>query len=326
MTALACIDIGTVSVRLGVAQVEDGHVSRSSKTTRICDLGEGVAQSGELLPSACSRVVSCVHDYVVCARDAGAKAICCTLTSAARDASNSDVLLSALRAEGVEPEVIPGTVEGSLTFLGVAQDFPGERIIVADNGGGSTELAVGTLGTDGLHLEWVRSLDVGCRRVTELFLSHDDPPVPADVERAREFARKTFSDALESSGISRASRLVIVGGTATTLVAIDQALDPYDPARVHLHKLGRTRVDELAGTMAALTLEERRCLVGLQAKRAPVILGGTLIISELMGVAGFSSFQASESDLLVGLALVAASAWEGRDSVVGWQPHLMPLG
>jgi exopolyphosphatase/guanosine-5'-triphosphate,3'-diphosphate pyrophosphatase len=332
MPVVACIDIGTVSVRLVVADVEAGRVVRSAKTTRICDLGEGVAHTGMLSTAACERVVSCVHDYVSSARGSGAASICCTLTSAARDASNAPVLLSSLSAEGVEPEVIPGSTEGTLTFLGVAQDFPGERIVVADNGGGSTELAVGTLVEGGPRLDWVRSLDVGCRRVTELFLSNDDPPLGRDVVRARAFAGKTFAQAIASPGCPIAPdgpttcRLVVVGGTATTLIAIDQALDPYDSSKVHLHALSHGRVDELADTMARLSLEERCGLVGLQTKRAPVILAGTLIISELMAAGGFKRFQASESDLLVGLSLVAANALEGESPLIPWQPRLVPLG
>ena len=332
MSVVACIDIGTVSVRLSVADVEAGRVVRSARTTRICDLGDGVARTGMLSASACTRVVSCVHDYVSSARESGVDAICCTLTSAARDASNAATLLSSLSDEGMEPEVIPGSTEGALTFLGVAQDFPGERIVVADNGGGSTELAVGTLTEGGPCLDWVRSLDVGCRRVTELFLSNDDPPLEGDVVRARAFAREAFAQAIALPGCPIVSggpttcRLVVVGGTATTLVAMDQALDPYDSSKVHLRPLSHVRVDELADTMAHLSLEERRSLVGLQAKRAPVILAGALVISELMSAGGFGRFQASESDLLVGLSLVAANALEGESPIIPWQPRLVPLG
>ena len=172
MTRLACIDIGTVTARLAVADVEGGRVVRLAKHSEICNLGEGVDATGRLRQEAMERVFACARGYVEFAREAGAVAACCTLTSAARDAENSRELGAALDSIGLDPLIIPGQVEGALTFLGVAQDFRGRRILVADNGGGSTELACGSLRDDGtLELDFVRSVDVGCRRVTEKFLS-----------------------------------------------------------------------------------------------------------------------------------------------------------
>ena len=87
------------------------------------------------LPYALTVGGCCVAAYLEEARRAGATSACCTLTSAARDAQNARELGAALASLGLEPMVIPGAVEGSLTFLGVAQDFVGRRILVADNGG-----------------------------------------------------------------------------------------------------------------------------------------------------------------------------------------------
>ena len=141
MRRIACIDIGTVTARLAVADVEGGRVRRLAKTSCICNLGQGVDRTRRLDSEAMGRVVSCCREYLASAVSARAEAVCCTMTSAARDAENSADLVIALRGLGLEPEVIPGEVEGALTFLGVAQDFGGKKILVADNGGGSTELA-----------------------------------------------------------------------------------------------------------------------------------------------------------------------------------------
>ena len=107
----------------------------------------------------------------------------------------------ALASLGLEPLVIPGEIEGALTFLGVAQDFLGQRILVADNGGGSTELACGTLDGSMLDLTFVRSTNVGCRRLTELFLSRTDPPSTADVAEAHAFAARLFSPVVSEGGL-----------------------------------------------------------------------------------------------------------------------------
>lgn len=358
MGRVAVIDIGTVTCRLGVADVAGGRVERCAKTSTICNLGEGVAETGRLSEAACARVLACVDQALAQARAAGVPVACCTLTSAARDAENSAVLLDGLRARGVVPEVIPGEVEGSLTFLGVAQDFRGQRIMVADNGGGSTEIAVGTLAAgDGgetgtasgspdaavasagatapapptsanaLTLEAVRSLNVGCRRVTDLFLSREDPPSPVSLDEARKFCRNAFEEGLPAAarGAAEPSRLVCVGGTVTTLVAISAELNPYDPAFVHLHELPLAEVDALAERLASLPLERRREVVGLQPKRAGVIVAGAVCVGELMRACGVDALTVSESDLLFGLSLVADATEQGRPSPIGWHPELFAL-
>lgn len=336
MTRVACIDIGTVTARLAVADVEGGRVARLIKHSEICNLGEGVDATGRLRDDAIGRVFSCVRGYVALAVEAGAPAACCTLTSAARDAENSDEMVSALESLGLSPLVIPGRIEGSLTFLGVAQDFRGRRILVADNGGGSTELALGSLGEDGaLDLSYVRSVDVGCRRVTEKYLQAAPLPTADDLAAAHAFVAEGFAPAVEEGGLWAAGSeravadapeaLVVCGGTVTSLVAVDAEMEPYDSARVHLAGLTREKVEALEKRLAGLTVEQRAELPGLQAKRAPVILGGAVAISELMRQTSFSTLQASESDLLFGLALTAAASLDGTASPVGWRPEMHAL-
>lgn len=336
MTRVACIDIGTVTARLAVADVEGGRVVRLIKHSEICNLGEGVDATGRLRDDAIGRVFSCVRGYVALAVEAGAPAACCTLTSAARDAENSRDMTSALESLGLSPLVIPGRIEGSLTFLGVAQDFRGRRILVADNGGGSTELALGSLGEDGaLDLTYVRSVDVGCRRVTEKYLQAAPLPTAGGLAAAHAFVAEGFAPAVEEGGLWAAGSeravagapeaLVVCGGTVTSLVAMDAELEPYDSARVHLASLTREKVEALEARLAGLTVEQRAELPGLQAKRAPVILGGAVVISELMRQTSFSALQASESDLLFGLALTAAASLDGTASPVGWRPEMHAL-
>lgn len=336
MMRVACIDIGTVTARLAVADVEGGRVTRLIKHSEICNLGEGVDATGQLRPDAIERVFSCVRGYVALAVEAGAPAACCTLTSAARDAENSGEMVSALESLGLSPLVIPGRIEGSLTFLGVAQDFRGRRILVADNGGGSTELALGSLGEDGaLDLTYVRSVDVGCRRVTEKYLQAAPLPTAGGLAAAHAFVAEGFAPAVEEGGLWAAGSeravagapeaLVVCGGTVTSLVAMDAELEPYDSARVHLASLTREKVEALEARLAGLTVEQRAELPGLQAKRAPVILGGAVAISELMRQTSFSALQASESDLLFGLALTAAASLDGTASPVGWRPEMHAL-
>ena len=140
---------------------------------------------------------------------------------------------------------IPVSYTHLLTFFGVAHDFAGERIIVADSGGGSTELATGVYAPERgvFALEGTRSLDIGCRRVTERFFSAL-PPSTDELAAAAGWANEQFAGYFESLPVDfeRAERLVAVGGTVTTLVALIHELEPYDSSFVHLRELSMEQI------------------------------------------------------------------------------------
>ena len=342
---LAAIDIGTVTARLALAQVEDGRVIRMAKYTEIVNLGEGVDTTKRLLPEAIHRCVGCVSSYVDHAKKEGAEAIVCTLTSAARDAENAPDLGMGLASLGLEPMIIPGEIEGALTFLGVSHDFENHRILVADSGGGSTELVVGTLagqptaqgaghqlggqqlGGQQLDINFVESVDLGCRRLTERFNLSSDHPSAEDIDGAHKMAAQMMSEAIGRAQQQCAAPelLVGVGGTATSLIAIRDHLDPYDPAKVHLNHISLDEGLQIEGLLASKTLKEREDITGLQAKRAPVMLAGTILLAELMKNSGFKHLVVSESDLLFGLVVTAAAVHQGKQSPVIWKPILRPL-
>lgn len=324
---LAAIDIGTVTARLALAQVEDGRVIRMAKYTEIVNLGEGVDKTKRLLPEAIHRCVGCVSSYVDHARKEGAEVVVCTLTSAARDAENAPDLGMGLASLGLEPMIIPGEIEGALTFLGVSHDFENHRILVADSGGGSTELVVGTLAGQQLDINFVESVDLGCRRLTERFNLSADHPSAEDIDGAHQMAAQMMSEAIGRAQQQCAAPelLVGVGGTATSLIAIRDHLDPYDPSKVHLNHISIDEVSQIEGLLASKTLKEREDITGLQAKRAPVMLAGTILLAELMKNSGFKHLVVSESDLLFGLVVTAAAVHQGKQSPVIWQPILRPL-
>lgn len=348
---LAAIDIGTVTARLALAQVEDSRVIRMAKYTEIVNLGEGVDTTKRLLPEAIHRCVGCVSSYVDHARKEGAEAVVCTLTSAARDAENAPDLGMGLASLGLEPMIIPGEIEGALTFLGVSHDFENHRILVADSGGGSTELVVGTLAGQPvvqgagqsagqseaqsvdqhagqqLDINFVESVELGCRRLTERFNLSSDHPSAEDIDGAHTMAAKMMSGAIGRAQQQCAAPelLVGVGGTATSLIAIRDHLDPYDPSKVHLNHISLDEVLQIEGLLASKTLKEREDITGLQAKRAPVMLAGTILLAELMKNSGFKHLVVSESDLLFGLVITASAVYQGKQSPVIWKPILRPL-
>lgn len=305
------LDIGTVTCRLLVADVEDGRLAEVAKEYAITDLGVGVDATGRLSDEGMDRVLSTVDRYLaVLARcdapDHPVRGLIAMATSAARDAENSDVFAAELERRGVTLTVIPGEREAALTFAGASADFPEENLLVVDIGGGSTELIAGWAGAVPVSSH---SFNVGCRRVTERFL-HDDPPTTEQMNDARVWVRETMApyfDNLAAEGFS-IERVVAVAGTATSVVSIREAMETYDSSRVHK---ARVTADELAAIeerLAAEPVGQRRSTVGLDPKRAGVIVAGLLILREVLALAGADGYTASESDILKGMILEAARA------------------
>ena len=317
---IAAIDLGTVSSRLLCAEMSNGQITASTKRTVITDLGERVDATGVFAPAAIDRVTQACTEFVRRAREFGAQHVCCTLTSAARDVSNGNDLLDRLRDLGLVPQVIPGEVEARLTFYGVAHDFANERIAVADSGGGSTELVVGRACDGGLELDCTESLNIGCRRVTERFFS-SVPPSADELDKAAAWARAQF-ERYWAGLANRPERLVAVGGTVTTLVAMVHELAVYDSHFVHLRDLTIEQVEDGIDRMRSLTVEQIAQLPGIQAKRAPVILAGAIVVRELMRAGGYGRLTVSENSLLAGAAATIYEAAMSGRTVIGWIPEL----
>ncbi|MBE6469798.1 MAG: hypothetical protein E7001_07640 [Coriobacteriaceae bacterium] len=327
---VAAIDIGTVSSRLALAVVRDGAVTSHKKRTVITDLGEGVDATSRLSDAAIERVLAACREFAAEASAFAPDGTCTTLTSAARDAENGGVLLAGLADLGLCPIVIPGEVEARLTFFGVAHDFPGQRIAVADSGGGSTEIACGRLdpapetGEPGcLRLDAVESLDIGCRRVTDRFLL-PSPPDAQRLDRASSFAAEAFGRYWGRVGCAHPApdRLIAVGGTVTTLVAMRERMAVYDSARVHLASLTQGDVEAMIALMEGCTADQIAELPGVQPKRAPVILAGAVVIRELLRAGGYEELTVSENGLLTGMAVTMTETLERGATSIGWVPEL----
>lgn len=306
----AAIDIGTVTCRMLVADVRQGRVLPLAKEYEITNLGEGVDATGVLRPAAMARVAAAIDRYLSVrdALDVPEHPLLATLamaTSASRDAKNADEFAALLRQRGIELAVIPGEREAALSFRGASSDFPGERILVVDVGGGSTELIVGQAGEEP---QLACSFNVGCRRVTERFFKAD-PPTQAELAEARAWCARQFATFFEGlPADARVDRMVAVAGTATSVVSIREAMEAYDSKRVHGALVTNTELAAITGRLASLPLAERAQVVGLDPGRAPVITAGMVILEEVMRAAGVAAFTASESDILQGMILEAAEA------------------
>lgn len=303
------LDIGTVTCRLLVADVEDGRIIDVDKEYAITDLGVGVDATGRLSEAAIERVLACVDRYLeVLARydtpEHPVRRLIAMATSASRDAANGPEFAARLAERGITLAVIPGSREAQLTFLGASSDFPGENLLVVDIGGGSTEVVAGRFGEDPIASH---SFNIGCRRVTERFF-RDDPPTAGQMDAARQWIRETMApyfEGLATAGFA-IDRVVAVAGTATSVVSIREAMETYDSSRVHKAVVAAGELAAIEERLAAEPLEERRTTVGLDPKRAGVIVAGFVILEEVLALAGADAYTASESDILHGMIFEAA--------------------
>lgn len=304
----AAIDIGTVTTRLLIADVVDGRVEELLRRTTVTHLGEGLHSSGVLGEAAMARVAEAVAGFVRDIESSGVEETVAVATSAARDAPNAPALLDALEERGLRARVISGDTEARLSFAGATSEMEGEDILVADLGGGSTELVLGSARCEAdarrTTITAARSLDVGSRRLLDAFL-HSDPPKADEMRDASEWTAEQLRPYFETLR-ERPREMVTLAGTGTTLSAVLQRLDPYDAARVHGSRLSGGDIAGIRDDLAALTVGQRRCVVGMDPARADVIVAGALILEVILGLAGLDSTIVSEHDILYGLVLEGA--------------------
>lgn len=297
---VAAIDCGTNSVRLLIAETAaDGALVDVVRDMRIVRLGQGVDRTGRLAPEAIARTRDALVEYAELIDKHGASAVRMVATSATRDAANRDDFTTMVRAVlGAEPEVITGAEEAALSFSGAVAGLPGAAppVLVADIGGGSTELVLGN-GALASH-----SMDIGCVRMTERHM-RSDPPSAAQIAATVSDVRAAIEAAARDVPIARAATFVGVAGTVTTVAAIVHGLSSYDPAAIHGSTMTAAEVADVAARLLAMTHEQRAALPVMHPGRVDVIGAGSLILRELVAAAGVSSVVASEHDILDGIAI-----------------------
>ncbi len=290
------IDLGTNSTRLLVADVDEGRVDEVARDTTITRLGEGVDERRILLPTAVARVRNVLSGYHREVEQLGAERVLVLATSSVRDAENGEAFLGEIEwSYGFTTRLLSGEEEAELTRRGVAggRELDPDALVL-DIGGGSTELIT--------ERERI-SIDMGSVRVTERFL-HSDPPAREELDAAAQAVRELLPDLRPREAIG-------VAGTITSLAALE--LGEYDPERVHGYRLSREAVEAQLQRLASLPLAERRELPGLDPDRAPVIVAGAVIATEVMKRYDLDELEVSERDLLHGAALEAAQLPEPQE-------------
>jgi exopolyphosphatase/guanosine-5'-triphosphate,3'-diphosphate pyrophosphatase len=235
----------------------------------------------------------------------GASKAVAVLTSAVRDAANGPEFAETVGERfGLEPHVLTGDDEARMTFLGATSERDdGSPTLVIDIGGGSTETVIGVPGqAPDFHV----SNQAGVVRQTERHI-HTDPPRPEELDALAADARSIFGQGVPAEHRRAVQSGIAVAGTATSLGAIAQELDPYDPERVHGYRLTRAECERILDHLASIPLPERRQVKGLHPDRAPTIVAGVVILLEVLELFGLSEVEISEHDILRGAALALAA-------------------
>lgn len=302
---VAGIDCGTNSIRLLVADVENGHLVDVDRRLEIVRLGQDVDRTGRLAPEALARTFEACKRYAARISELGATRVRFVATSATRDASNRSEFFEGVRSIlDVTPEVITGDEEARLSFDGATRELAALGVpapyLVVDIGGGSTEFVLGAR-----QPEQAISVDMGCVRLTERHLL-DDPPSASSVAAAREEVDRLIDKVSLTVDLSKANTLVALAGTATTVAAMALDLPSYIPERIHLSRIPVADVRSIAERFLAMPHAERAALPFMHPGRVDVIGGGSLILERIAArvepyLAG-EDVVISEHDILDGIA------------------------
>jgi exopolyphosphatase/guanosine-5'-triphosphate,3'-diphosphate pyrophosphatase len=306
---VAVIDVGTNSARLLVADVEGRLVRQVERRSTVTRLGRGVDLSRRLSVEAIEDACAAIGGYLELVEGlGGVGSVEAIATSAVRDAENGGAFVAELRERfALTARVLDGEEEARLTYLGASsEEEPRVPTLVIDIGGGSTELIVGREDEISFHT----SLQAGVVRHSERHIAHD-PPTAVELEALAEDVRGLIEEATAEAPDPEAG--IAVAGTPTSLAAIDLALEPYDPERVHGHALGLAAIQRMLSRLASVPLAERVCIPGLHPDRAPTIVAGVVILVEAMRAFGLGRIAVSEHDILYGAAISAARARKRLD-------------
>ncbi len=265
----AVIDIGTNTLLLLIV---DDKLQRVVDLCRFGRLGKGLDASGRLADDAVANSLAICREYRGVMDAHGVARVAVIGTQALREAANAAAFVQpAEQILGAPIEIIAGAREAELAATAVARTFPelaGQRYVVIDVGGGSTEL----IAVEGGKVASAVSVKIGAVRLTERHLRHDPPT--ADERRALE---DDVDRTLAPLALPHGVPVVGTAGTATTMAAVKLALATYDPDAVTGLRLSPDAIAELYARLAAATVAERRAMPGIEPQRADVIAAGVAI-------------------------------------------------
>jgi exopolyphosphatase/guanosine-5'-triphosphate,3'-diphosphate pyrophosphatase len=287
----AAFDLGSNTIKMTVGRDSgNGHVEEILSRSETVRLGQGIETSGELAQDRVTAALDTLRRFSDEARNAGATRLIGVATEATRVARNGQEFLDQVHAEtGIEIKPISGQREAELTFLGLdgVVDLDG-NLVVADIGGGSTELIVAR----DRVVEWSHSYAVGSGRLTDRFVVNDPPTAP-ELESCREEAARV----MESAPLERlrGGRLIVVGGTGEYLDRLIPNGKPRDPEEL----------DGVIERLLQIPAEDLSALLVIPLARARVLPAGVAIAAAVSDLMEPAKFEAALSGIRRGLLLKA---------------------
>ena len=307
MSRVAAIDCGTNSIRLLIADINGENFQELNREMEIVRLGQGVDATGAFDPEAIERTLAATQKFSEIIASKGVEKIRFCATSATRDASNRAIFIDGVREIlGIEPEVIPGSEEAELSFIGATKVLTHAQkpFLVVDIGGGSTEFVLG-----GESVDFAKSVNIGCVRMSERHFKKAPPPALA-IQQAITDIDAAIAEAAYVVPIKESKTLIAVAGTATTVAAAALGLSEYDRHSIHLSRIPTHKVLEVAQMFQLMDRNEIAALGYMHPGRVDVIAAGSLVLARVMLATGASEFVASETDILDGMAWSLSQAQE----------------
>ena len=293
----AVIDVGTNSIKFHMGELgDDGSWRTVVDRAEVTRLGEGLAERAAIGAEPMERTAAAVSEMADEAKREGAHAIVAVGTAGLRMASNSEDVVAAIRGRaGVTIEIIPGAEEARLAYQAAQTSLgsPAGSSVVFDTGGGSTQFTFG----HGSDVDERFSVDVGAARYTERFgLAGAVTP-----DTLRDAFAAISVDLTRLDGRSTPETIIAMGGVVTNMTAVAHGLATYDADVVNGAVLESSEIDRQIERYRSMDAEARRTIVGLQPKRAEVILAGACIVRTVMEKLGGTSVLVSDRGLRHGM-------------------------
>jgi len=296
---LATIDIGTNSTRLLISEAnEKGKIKQLLKLGRVTRLGKGVKKTGRLSKESIEKTIAVLKEFKQVIEQYKVDKVVVATTEAARIAENADEFLSKVRELGFEIKILSDREEAELVFKANVLSFNVHgKAMTVDLGGGSTEIVYGTP----KEIEYLESLKFGVVILHEEFLK-SDPPSEKELSLLESFIEEKLLKVKEHIK-NPDFEVFAVGGTITSVVAMEEEMEVYKPEIVHGYKVTKDMIEKWYRKLSSMTEAERKKVKGLEENRSDVIIPGLAFFKVFCNVFNKESLTVSEHGLLYGLAL-----------------------
>ena len=294
---IAAIDLGSQTFRLAVVRIVDNRSQVLASELKNVRLGQGLAANVRLSEDAIKRGIETLRNFRDILDKFRVSDVIVCGTAALRNAANAGEFLDLAEAEGFNIKILSGEEEAFISVMGVRTTLPdiNAPFLFVDVGGGSSEVVLAA--DRNILSNW--SLNIGAVNLTEEFI-RTDPPLPGELEKLRFHIRQKLS--YLSDKFPQSPKAVVgVGGTATTLAAMALGMEKYDPRWIRGYVLESQELDKLWNFLTGMKINERRSILGLDPKRADIILAGIAIFQDILRITEFKELTVSDGGLLLGL-------------------------